>query len=83
MNEKRTVYFTMVLHPLDGWTRVGNAYASRKAASGWLRFVRGAWRGCKAKVAQCTVCLVDGRLDERSARVISEKFNLDPAEVTP
>ena len=31
--EKRTVFFTMVMHPATGWTRVGNAYPSRKAAA--------------------------------------------------
>jgi len=46
--EKRTVFFTMVMHPANGWTRVGNAYPSRKAAADWLPFVRGAWRGVPA-----------------------------------
>lgn len=30
---KRTVFFTMILHPVSGWTRVGNAYGSRASAS--------------------------------------------------
>jgi hypothetical protein len=77
----RRVWFTMVLHPVDGWTRVGNAYGSREAAVEWLPIVRGAWRGCRARVAQCTLRLVDGAPDERSARVLSEKFNLDPPAV--
>lgn len=55
--EKRTVFFTMVMHPAKGWTRVGNAYPSRKAAADWLPFVRGAWRGLRAKVSQCAVRL--------------------------
>ena len=29
--EKRAVFFTMVMHPATGWTRVGNAYPSRKS----------------------------------------------------
>ena len=74
----RTVWFTMVLHPLGGWARVGNAYLNRKAAVGWLPFVRGAWRGCRARVSRCTLTFVDGKLDDRSARVLSQKYNLDP-----
>lgn len=33
--ENRRVFFTMVRHPIKGWTRVGNAYATRKAAADW------------------------------------------------
>lgn len=47
---RRTVYFTMVNHPLKGWVRVGNAYSSRKTAQGWLGFVRVAWRGLPCRV---------------------------------
>ena len=47
----RTVYFTIVRHPTNGMQRVGNAYPSRKAATEWLSFVRGAWRGRSARVA--------------------------------
>ena len=75
--EKRTVYFTMVLHPLTGWTRVGNAYSSRKAARGWLGFVRGRWH-LPTRVAACTLTLVDRRPDARSLSVLDKKFNLDP-----
>jgi hypothetical protein len=81
---KRTVFFTMVRHPIKGWTRVGNAYPSRDAAKEWLPFVRGSWRGLRAKVSQCTLRLEAGKLCERSRRVLDEKFNLDaPAEATP
>lgn len=75
--EKRTVFFTMVMHPAKGWTRVGNAYPSKKSASDWLPFVRGAWRGCRAKVSQCTLRIEDGKVCEESKRVLDKKFNLD------
>lgn len=74
----RTVFFTMVHHPVDGTIRVGNAYGSRSAARSWLPFVRGAWRGCRASVSQCTLRWVNGELDERSLRLLDEKYNLDP-----
>lgn len=76
--ETRQVYFTMVLHPGRGWIRVGNAYSSRKAALEWLPFVRRAWQ-CQAKVEAATLGLVDGRLDEKSIRLLNQKFNLDAA----
>lgn len=74
---KQTVYFTMVLHPGKGWIRVGNAYASRKAATEWLPFVRGVWRGCRARVSQCTLHIYDGKLTYSSLRVLDRKYNLD------
>lgn len=75
--EKRTVFFTMILHPVTAWTRVGNAYSSRKDAQGWLGFVRGRWH-LPARVAACTITLVDGVPDARSLEVLDKKFNLDP-----
>lgn len=75
--EKRKLFFTMVLHPATGWTRVGNAYGSRKIAHSWLPFVRGAWRGLRAKVSQFTVILENGRPCEKSRRVLDTKYNLD------
>ena len=74
----RRLFFTMVRHPVTGWMRVGNAYATRKGAQGWLSFVRAAWRGLPARVSQFTLRFVDGALDERSRRVLDEKFNLEP-----
>lgn len=74
---KKTVFFTMVLHPSLGWIRVGNAYGSRAIARGWLGFVRDRWR-LPAKVSACTITFNDGALDERSVRVLDTKFNLDP-----
>lgn len=76
MNERR-LFFTMVLHPSSGWTRVGPAYPSREAAREWLPFVRGSWRGLPAKVAQCTVRLEGGKVCEASRRVLDEKFNME------
>lgn len=66
--KKKTIFFTMVRRP-SGWARVGPAYPSREAAREWLPFVRGSWRGCAAKIAQCTI-----RLDGRSVKQ-------EPAEV--
>jgi len=43
-----------------------------------LPFVRGAWRGCSVRVAQCTLRFkADGLLTEASKRVLDRKFNLD------
>ncbi len=75
--EKRTVFFIMILHPANGWIRVGNAYGSRKIAQGWTGFVSKAWRGLRTKVSQCTITLEDGRPDERSRKVLDQKYNLN------
>lgn len=74
----RAVYFTMVLHPAQGWTRVGPARPTREDAAGWLKFVRGAWRGCRVKVSRLTLRYVDGVLDQRTLSVLDKKFNMDP-----
>jgi len=75
--EKKIVFFTMVLHPVQGWTRCGNAYGSKKAAVDWLPFVRGAWRGLRARVAQCTLRFDNGVLTEKSRTILDKKFNID------
>lgn len=75
--KKRTLYFTMVLHPAKGWIRVGNAYPTRKGAQEWLPFVRGAWRGLRTKVSQCTVRFDGGAISEKSREVLDKRFNLD------
>ena len=75
--DKRTVFFTMVMHPLKGWIRVGNAYPTRKSASEWVPFVRGAWKGLRVKVSQCTVYLENGKVSEKSRRLLDAKYNLD------
>lgn len=75
--EKRTLFFTMVMHPDAGWMRVGNAFTSRKAAAEWLPFVRFTWRGLQAKVSQCTVRLDGGKVCDKSRRLLSEKYNID------
>lgn len=75
--EKRTLFFTMVLHPINGWIRVGKAYPSRASASEWMPLVRGKWRGFRTKIAQCTIRLVDGKPCEKSRKVLDVKFNLD------
>ena len=74
---KKTLFFTMINHPIRGWIRVGQPYPSRQAAREWMPFVRGAWRGLQTKVSQCTVHLVDGQVCEASKRVLDLKFNLD------
>lgn len=73
----KTLFFTMVMHPVKGWCRVGNAYPSKQAARDWLPFVRGVWRGLRVKIAQSTVELHDGHVSEKSKKVLDEKFNLD------
>lgn len=77
MQTTKTVYFTMVLHPVSGWMRVGNAYPSRGSAKDWVPFVRRAWRGLRTKVEPCTLEFEDGVLSEHSRRVLDQKFNLD------
>ena len=74
--EKRTVFFTMINHPQSGWTRVGNAYGSRHAATEWLPFVRGAWRGLRAKVSLCTLYFEDGKVCEKSRKLLDTKYNM-------
>lgn len=78
--EKRTVFFTMVRHPIKGWIRAGNAYGTKKEAASWLPFVRGAWRGCYVRVSQCTLRLQNGVLCEKSKRLLDTKYNLDVPE---
>jgi hypothetical protein len=73
----QTVFFTMVNHPAKGWMRVGKAYGSRDAAREWLPFVRGAWRGMRVKVVQCTLRWINGQLDEKSRTVLDKRFNMD------
>jgi len=79
----RRVWFTMVLVPTKGWTRVGKAYGSEKSARGWLRFVSQAWHGLRTKTAQCTLRWQDGVMDEQSRRTLSEKFNMEPPVAPP
>jgi hypothetical protein len=71
------VFFLMVHHPLNGRIRVGNAHRTEQAARDWRPFVRGAWRGCRVSVSPCTLRWVGGQLDERSVRVLDQKYNLD------
>lgn len=78
--EKRTLFFTMVLHPSIGWIRVGRAYPSREAATDWLPFVRGYWRGFRARVSQCTVRIDGGKVCEKSRRVLDEKYNVNAVD---
>jgi hypothetical protein len=77
MRTTRRVFFTMVMHPVSGWTRVGNAYPSKESAQDWVPFVRRAWRGLRTRVAQCTLSFENGVLSERSRSVLDQKFNLD------
>lgn len=79
MKASRRVFFTMVCHPVNGWMRVGNAYATHKAAAEWLSFVRGGWRGWKVRISSLTVHYGDdGKLTPATLRKLDEKFNLDP-----
>jgi hypothetical protein len=80
---RRLVYFTMVLHPLNGWLRVGKAYNSRETAKGWLGFVRGAWRGCRVKVLSCPLTWINGKLNAASLRRLDVQFNMDAPDSSP
>jgi hypothetical protein len=77
LKSSRRVFFTMVLHPVNGWVRVGKPYSSRKNAKEWTPFVRKAWRGLRTKVSQCTLVWVGGRLTEKSINTLDTKFNMD------
>jgi hypothetical protein len=83
MQTTRTVYFTMILHPASGWTRIGNAYPSKAAAKDWVPFVRRAWRGLRTKVEPCTLLFDDGVLNEESRRLLDQKFNVDAEARAP
>ena len=72
----RWVFFTMV-EISTGWMRVGNAYASREDAEGWLDFVSASKGGRPARVEGLDLFYVDGQLDERTVRELDERFNLD------
>lgn len=76
-SEKRTIFFTMILHPEKGWMRVGKPYRSRAAAIEWLPIVRGSWRYMRTKISQLTVELIDGKPTEKSRRALDQKFNID------
>ena len=80
---RRVVFFTMVQHPCEGWMRVGKAFATKKAARGWVPFVRKAWRGLSTKVSQCTLTWQDGKLTAESVKVFDEKFNMDAPDSPP
>lgn len=74
---KRTLFFTMVSLQDGKWTRVGNAYNSRKQAQSWLSFVKNFWGGRSVKVSQCTLCFEDGKLCENSIKLLNAKYNMD------
>lgn len=72
------VWFTMVLLPGKGWTRVGKAYGSKKAARGWLGFVSKAWHGLRVRVSQSTLRWRNGEMTDRSKKTLSAKYNMEP-----
>jgi hypothetical protein len=75
----RRVWFNMVKTP-TGWMRVGNAFGSKEAAEDMLDLiVRGYYPGRETKAEPLDLNYVDGRLDEQTARILDEKFNLDAA----
>lgn len=80
--QRTTVYFHMVLHPFNGWTRVGKAYASRKCAKTWTKVVRGYWRGLHTKIEECTLEWREGKLTPESVVLLSMRYNMDPPENT-
>ena len=73
---RRRVYFTIIDHPYRGWIRVGAAYGKRETAKGWLPFVRRSWRGLRGKVLSCQLVWRNGKLDDKSVRLL-EAFNMD------
>ena len=75
-------YFTMILHPLNGWIRVGRPYATRATAQSWIPFVRKAWRGCKAKVETFIPKYENGEMNAESKRILSDRYNFDPPNPT-
>ena len=75
--EKRTFFFLMVLVPTKGWTRVGNAYRSKEVASSWIDFVSACWHGLRTRVSKCTLTWRNGKLDDRSRRILDKKYNMD------
>jgi len=75
--KKRRLYFTMVCHPL-GAKRVGNAYATKQDARYAVPLVRGAWRGLRVVISQCTLVWRDGVLCPKSLQTLDRKYNMDP-----
>ena len=75
--KKRRLYFTMVCHPL-GAKRAGNAYATKQDARDAVPLVRGAWRGLRVTISQCTLIWHDGVLTPKSAETLSSKYNMEP-----
>ena len=41
-------------------------------------FVRGAWRGLRVVISQCTIVWRDGVLTPKSVETLSRKYNLEP-----
>jgi hypothetical protein len=80
--KKRRLYFTMVCHPL-GAKRVGNAYATKQDARDAVPLVRGAWRGLRVKISQCTIVWRDGVLCPKSLQTLDHKYNMDPPKEPP
>ena len=78
MKEKKTIYFIMVLHPLNGWLRNGNAYLTRDEAKEWVPFVRRYWKGLKTKIAPFTYTMIDGKMSDKSKAILDKKFTLEP-----
>lgn len=72
------VFFLMVDHPLDGWTRVGPPRRTKSEAQGWLAFVKAAWNGQRTRVACCSLRRgKDGRLTAATVRRLSLRFSCD------
>lgn len=57
MSERKTVFFTMVCHPTNGWVRVGNAYEQKAIASCWVQFGKAARHGLPVRVVRVDVSL--------------------------
>lgn len=71
-------WFIMVLNPWSGsWKRVGNVYWKKETARDWVPFVKSAWRGCRTKIASCTIRFCNGKITDKSAKILDQKFNME------
>lgn len=76
MKDKRTVFFIMVTHPLNGPIRVGPPYQSKEVAHSWVRFVKASWRGCRTRVCKYDILVGDdGQPTPDAQAELDTRFN--------
>ena len=76
MSEKIKVFFVMIQHPEEGWMRVGVQHPTKDSAQSWLSFARAGWANWPGRVSQFTAEIVDGKLTERSRKILDQKYNM-------